>query len=106
MHANDISPLYLLFAGHHGESTRGAGTIVAAFSSKEEARAAFLEVRFQLANRDGWAELAAVSSNRPAKRLGWFGQNEPRAVASAPARGAASGAHASHRRWRVRRRTR
>ena len=78
MHTDDDRPLYVLFAGHHGEPNRGAGTVVAAFTSKDEARLAFRDMRRSLPNRDGWAELAAVSGRGPAKRLSWFGQDDPR----------------------------
>jgi hypothetical protein len=105
MHApSDISPLYLLFAGHHGEPKRGAGAIVATFSSQDEARAAFRQVRLNLANGEGWAELASVSNAGPVRRLSWFGQEAGRSVSFAPVLATATpAARSAQRRWRIRR---
>jgi hypothetical protein len=108
MDANDVSPLYLLFAGHHGEPKRGAGTIVATFSSQDQARAAFRQMRLNLANGEGWAELAAVSNRGPARRLSWFGQEGSwsRSPLSPALATGPSADRSARRRWRVRRRSR
>ena len=70
--------LYLLFAGRHGEPTRAAGALVAAFASPDEARAAFRETRLRLSDVEGWAELTVVRDGAKAKPVSWFGQGTPR----------------------------
>jgi hypothetical protein len=65
--------LYLIFAGLHGETRRGTGDLVAVAASPDEARQAFRAVRLQLRDRDGWAELTAISEGGKARRLSWFG---------------------------------
>ena len=65
--------LYLLFAGRHGHPAHGAGSLVAAYASAEEARAAFRHARLQLSDREGWAELTLVADGTRVKRVSWFG---------------------------------
>jgi hypothetical protein len=65
--------LYLLFAGRHGHPTHGVGSLVAAYASPEEARAAFRHARMQLSDREGWAELTMVADGARVKRVCWFG---------------------------------
>ena len=65
--------LYLVFAGLHHDARRGTGDLVAVSASPEEARQTFRSVRLQLADRDGWAELTAVSDGGKTRRLSWFG---------------------------------
>lgn len=110
--ANHPAPtLYLLFAGYHGQDRRGTGDLVATMASQREAQEAFRRVRMHIPNRDGWAELTAVSATGKVKRLGWFGQ-EGR-VGTSPAAWAVGGPdgavqsneRAQHRRrWTRRRR--
>ena len=70
--------LYLLFAGRHGDQTQGVGSLVAAYASPEEARAAFRQTRLTVSNSEGWAELSVVSAGGRAKRVSWFGVERPR----------------------------
>ena len=70
--------LYLLFAGRHGDQTHGVGSLVAAYASAEEARAAFRQTRLRVSNGEGWAELSVVSAGGRAKRVSWFGAERPR----------------------------
>lgn len=79
----DGPTLYLLFAGFHGQDRRGTGDLVATLSSPTEAREAFRQVRLQLPDRDGWAELSAVSAGGTVTYLGWFGRD--RRVGANPA---------------------
>jgi len=77
----DITPdaiptVYLLFAGVHGQDRRGTDDLVATLANPREATEAFRQLRLQLSNRDGWAELTAVSAGNM-KRLGWFGRDQP-----------------------------
>jgi hypothetical protein len=65
--------LYLVFAGLHRDARRGTGDLVAVSASHEVAREAFRTVRLRLADRDGWAELTAVSDGGKTRRLSWFG---------------------------------
>lgn len=65
--------LYLVFAGLHKDARRGTGDLVAVSASRENARATFRAVRLRLADRDGWAELTAVSDDGTTRRLSWFG---------------------------------
>jgi len=65
--------LYLLFAGLHSDARQGTGDLVAITASQEEARQAFRAARLRLADRDGWAELTAVTDGGNARRLSWFG---------------------------------
>ncbi len=65
--------LYLVFAGFHTDARQGTGDLVAISASQEEARQAFRSVRLRLADRDGWAELTAVTDGGNARRLSWFG---------------------------------
>ena len=103
----DAPTLYLLFAGYHGDDRRGSGDLVATLASQREAQEAFRQVRMEIPNRDGWAELTAVSASGQAKALGWFGRS-PTAGAS-PVRWVASGARsvvtaapgARNARWRL-----
>lgn len=103
----DGPTLYLLFAGLHGQDRRGSGDLVATLASPAEAKEAFRQVRLQLPDRDGWAELTAVSAGGKVKYLGWFGRD--RQVGSGPAawtvaEGKAlppAGPAARARRWRV-----
>ena len=69
----DSSALYLLFAGRHGHPSHGVGSLVAAYASAEEARAAFRSTRLQLSDREGWAELTIVADGTKVKRVSWFG---------------------------------
>lgn len=70
--------LYLLFAGRHGQLTAGTGSLVAAFASSDEARAAFCQTRLRLSDREGWAELTMVADGAKAKTVSWFGQDPRR----------------------------
>ena len=65
--------LYLVFAGFHSDARQGTGDLVAVSASQEEARQAFRAVRLRLPDRDGWAELTAVTDGGNARRLSWFG---------------------------------
>ena len=65
--------LYLLFAGFHSDARQGTGDLVAISASQEEARQAFRAVRLRLADRDGWAELTAVTDGGSARRLSGCG---------------------------------
>ena len=65
--------LYLLFAGRHGHPSHGVGSLVAAYASVDDARAAFRHARLQLSDREGWAELTMVAEGTKAKRVSWFG---------------------------------
>ena len=65
--------IYLVFAGLHGDTRRGTGDLVAVSASQEEARQAFRAVRLHVGDRDGWAELTAVTDDGKARRLSWFG---------------------------------
>lgn len=65
--------LYLLFAGRHGHPSHGVGSLVAAYASADEARAAFRQARLQLSDREGWAELSRVADGTKVKRVSWFG---------------------------------
>jgi len=69
----DSPALYLLFAGRHGHPSHGAGSLVAAYASADEARAAFRQTRLQLSDREGWAELTMVADGTKVKRVCWFG---------------------------------
>ena len=81
--ASDAPTLYLLFAGLHGHDRRGTGDLVATLASPVAAREAFRQVRLQIPDRDGWAELTAVSAGGKAKRLSWFGRD--RSIGENPA---------------------
>ena len=70
--------LYLLFSGRHGDQTQGVGSLVAAYASPEEARAAFRQTRLTVSNSEGWAELSVVSAGGRAKRVSWFGVERQR----------------------------
>lgn len=88
------SELYLLFAGRHGDQTQGVGSLVAAYASAEEARAAFRQTRLTVSNSEGWAELSVVSAGGCARRVSWFGverqrKGKPAAVVQASDRAAA-----------------
>ena len=65
--------LYLVFAGFHSDARQGTGDLLAISASQEEARQAFRALRLRLADRDGWAELTAVTDGGNARRLSWFG---------------------------------
>ena len=65
--------LYLVFAGLHRDARGGTGDLVVVWAGPEAAREAFRYVRLQLADRDGWAELTAVSDDGKTRRLSWFG---------------------------------
>ncbi len=87
-HHVDIAPdgvptVYLLFAGFHGQDRRGTDDLVATLASPREANEAFRQVRLQLPNRDGWAELTSVSAAGVVKHLAWFGRN--RSLRKSPA---------------------
>jgi len=107
----DAPTLYLLFAGLHGESRRGTSDLVATLASQREAREAFRQIRLQLPDRAGWAELTAVSAGGNAKPLGWFGRdrqtgNNPAAwlLAGGNVAGREEETPGRRRRWHVRRR--
>ena len=70
--------LYLLFVGRHGDQSQGVGSLVAAYASPEEARAAFRQTRLTVSNAEGWAELSVVSAGGRAKRVSWFGVDRQR----------------------------
>lgn len=70
--------LYLLFAGRHDRPAGSTGSLVAAFASGDEARAAFRQTRLGLSDREGWAELTMVADGAMAKRVCWFGQDRRR----------------------------
>lgn len=70
----DAPTPYLLFAGLHGRDRRGTGDLVATLAFQAAARDAFRQIRFQRPDRDGSAELTAVSAGGRARRLSWFGQ--------------------------------
>ena len=70
---SETPELYLLFAGRHGDATRGMGSLVATFASQEEARAAFRQARLNLPDVEGWAELSVVSAGGRPKNVSWFG---------------------------------
>lgn len=106
----DPPTLFLIFAGLHRDVRRGTGDLVAVLASEDEARRTFREVRLRLADRDGWAELTAVSDGGTAKRLSWFGVGRwpasntmARIVGQPPAATTRTTAHLH--RWRARRRT-
>lgn len=70
--------LYLLFAGRHDQPRGSTGSIVAAYRSRDEARAAFRSARLGMSDLEGWAELAMVAEGRKARQVSWFGQGRPR----------------------------
>lgn len=70
--------LYLLFAGRHGDAARGAGSLVATFACREEARAAFRQARLNLSDHEGWAELSVVSAGGRPRKVSWFGVTRQR----------------------------
>lgn len=70
--------LYLLFVGRHGQPARGTADLVAAFSSREEASAAFRQARLGMSNVEGWAELTKMTPGDRAKIVSWFGQDRVR----------------------------
>jgi hypothetical protein len=72
-HQDGRPTLYLVFAGLHRDARRGTGDVVTVSASAEEARQAFRAVRLQLPDREGWAELIAVTHGGKARRLSWFG---------------------------------
>lgn len=72
------APLYLLFAGRHGQPTSSTGSLVAAFASHDEARAAFRQARLRLSDVEGWAELTMVADGAKAKTVSWFGHDRRR----------------------------
>lgn len=97
------STLYLIFAGLHGDTRCGTGDLVAVMASPDEARQAFRAVRLRLTDRDGWAELTAVSEGGKARRMSWFGVDRwprPNPLAMMPVGPAAE---AGIRGWRRRR---
>ncbi len=67
------SPQYLLFAGTQLPPQGGLRDLVGTFSSEQEARQAFREVRLQPSSRTNWAQLAVVDADRGVKPLAWFG---------------------------------
>jgi len=77
-HDGGAAMLYLLFAGRHGAAPGGMGSLVATFSSRDEARAAFRQVRLRLSDLEGWAELTVVADGTAARRICWFGQERRR----------------------------
>ena len=100
--------LYLLFAGRHGDQTHGVGSLVAAYASPEEARAAFRQTRLAVSNSEGWAELSVVSAGGRARRVSWFGverqrYGKPVAVVVEASERSAAGVVASVRRQLARR---
>ncbi|MDQ3641203.1 MAG: hypothetical protein M3450_07015 [Actinomycetota bacterium] len=70
--------LFLLFAGRHDRPAGSTGSLVAAFASGDEARAAFRQARLGLSDSEGWAELTMVADGAGAKRVCWFGQDRRR----------------------------
>ncbi len=66
---------YLLFAGVHGQPRGGTRGLVGAFPDEGEARQAFVALRTQRSDRDGWAELAALDQRGHLTQLAWFGQD-------------------------------
>lgn len=88
--ATNLPRLYLLFAGHHDQDRRGSGDLIATWASKHDARQALRQVRMQIPNRDGWAELTAVDAGGKVKRLSWFGRDSR--TGQSPAAWAVAGA--------------
>lgn len=70
----DILPTrqYLLFGGAGERPAGGARDIVQTFTREDEARAAFLELRLTVRDRDGWGELVSLDVRGRVKRLCWF----------------------------------
>lgn len=75
---------YLLFGGlHTQERTGGTSNIVGVFNCESRARQAFVELRHQRTDCEGWAELAAVNGNGRVTVISWFGI-EPRTKSAGP----------------------
>lgn len=109
--STEAPTLYLVFAGLHGQSRRGTSDLVATLASQSEAREAFRQIRLQIPDRDGWAELTAVSAGGKAKRLGWFGGDRPPGnspatwlLANSNRGGQEEDTAGRSRRWHIRRR--
>jgi hypothetical protein len=70
---------FLLFAGSGGRALGGLADLVAVYQDEVPAREAFHRLRTTDGNREGWAELAALSSAGRMDAVCWFGR--PRSVA-------------------------
>ena len=64
---------YLLFGALHQDTRGGTGDLMAVYGSEEAARQAFVDLRQQRADRDGWAELSVLDGRGRVTRVAWFG---------------------------------
>lgn len=70
---------YLLFAGTQLPPNGGLGDLLGTFTSEEEARRAFRDVRLRLSSPTSWAQLAVVDDRHGLTPMCWFGIGaEPR----------------------------
>lgn len=63
---------YLLFGGSGERPAGGVRDIVQTFTSEDEARAAFLDLRLTVRDRQGWGELISLDVRGRVRRLCWF----------------------------------
>jgi hypothetical protein len=94
-HAPATAERYLLFAGTQRPTDGGLGELLDTFTSEEEARRAFRDVRLRMSSPTSWAQLAAVHDRHGLKPMCWFGIGaEPERVRPAPGRPSVkAGAH-------------
>ncbi len=71
--ATGRGPRYLLFAGTAQPPRGGLGDLVATFTSEQEARNAFRQLRLQPPSCRSWAQLAVVDADGALRPLAWFG---------------------------------
>ena len=82
---------YLVFAGSHRAPVGGAGDLVAAFDSEQEARKAFSALRLSRPGHDEWAEMVALDGRGQVHQLLWFGAGRGHPAGGARRRAAGEG---------------
>ena len=70
-----VMTTFLLFSGLHGESRGGAADLAGWYETELAARAAFVELRGELSDHEGWAELVALDGRHRPRTLAWFGRS-------------------------------
>jgi len=65
----------LLFSGLHGESRGGAADLAGWYESETAGPAAFRELRGEVSDDEGWAELVVLDGRHRTRLLAWFGRS-------------------------------